>query len=132
MTVMSFFYSRYFGRTESRNSIIVISWSLRNLVTVVSKFWNIVTTMSLDFWPKNLVTEISFSEVDGAASKNFVTEMSFSLLNSGGPFRYFVTAIPSSSVSKKRVEEVPRNFVTDISSAVWSRNLVTVVSKYIW
>ena len=88
--------------------------------------------MSFDFWPRNLVTEISFSEVDGAASKNFVTEMSFSLLNSGGPFRYFVTAIPSSSVSKKRVEDVPRNFVTDISSGVWSRNLVTVVSRYIW
>ena len=77
MTVMSFFYSRYFGSTESRNSIIVIFSSPRNFVTVVSKL-NIVTTMSLDFCPKNLVTEISFSVVVGAASKNFVTDMSFS------------------------------------------------------
>ena len=71
--------------------------------------------MSLDFYPRNFVTEISFS---GAASKNFVTEISFSLLNSGGPFRYLVTAIPSSSVSRKRVDAVPRNFVTDMSSGV--------------
>ena len=50
-------------------------------MTVVSKFWNIVTTISLERWP-----------------------------------RYFVTAMLSSSVSRNRVEAVPRNFVTEMSS----------------
>ena len=41
------FSSKYVGTTELRNSIIVISLSSRNLVTVDSRL-NKVTTMSLE------------------------------------------------------------------------------------
>lgn len=93
------FSSKYVGTTELRNSIIVISLSSRNLVTVDSRL-NKVTTISLERYPRNFVTEMS----SACWSRNLVTEMSSACWS-----RNLVTEMSSAYWSK--------NLVTEISSA---------------
>ena len=76
--------------------------------------------MSFDFYERFLVTAIPSSSLL-FDSRNLLDGLS------RGPFKYFDTALDSVDVCVV----LPRYFVTAMPSSSESRNLVTVVSRYL-